>query len=503
MSEDKHEETRQAGRGLLWVGGGKVFFVATAFAVSVTLPHLFEERTFGLFSVVFGFFAMINNVLIASTLQTVSKFVSEDEARAPAALRQGLVVQAGIGLLLGGSVSLAAPWIAEGYFLNPDVTPLVRIAGGVAFAYAVYAALVGYLNGHRRFGAQARLDMTFSILRTTGLIGGASLGVGALGAMGGFGAAAASILVVALVVVGVGKSGPGVPWKRWFLFLAPIWLYQGALNGILQIDLQVLHFATTKLAREAAVVEPVAVGDRFVAFYRTAQYFAFVPYQLIIAVTFIVFPFVSKATSVGDDEAARRYIRNALRFSLLVLLSIATPIAGAAAGVLGIAFPDSYQVAEGALSVLVFGQVAFALFVISATIVTGAGRPAVAATVALIALVVVVVATYSAIQIVGIEGDTALIATAIGTSMGTSVALLLIGVVVYRGFGAFVPPLSVLRGLAAGAVAFGVARIFPHESALTAFAALVVGFFAYGATLLVLREIGREEIGALMKIVRR
>ncbi|MCB9593853.1 MAG: oligosaccharide flippase family protein [Sandaracinaceae bacterium] len=505
MAEASNDETRKAGRGLLWVTSGKIFFIVTAYTVALALPRVFgSEEVYGLFSVAFGAAAMLNAVLISSTLQTVSKLVSEDEAHAPQVLRKALLLQLGIGASLGVVLVGAAPWLAAHVFRSAAYTPLIRVAAAVVLAYALYSALIGYLNGHQRFARQAQLDMTFSVLRTIGLVGGAAVGIGAIGAMSGFSLAAVAILFVALAIVGVGRSGgEGVSWKRLVAFLAPIWLYQAALQGILQIDLQVLHYVASGVAERSGVEDPGAVADGLSGIYRAAQTFAFVPYQLILSVTFVVFPFVSRATSLGDDEATRRYISNALRFSLLVLLAVASPISGAAAGVIRIAYPQGYLVGAGALEILVFGQVAFALFVIGATIVAGGGRPRIAATVAVIGLVVVMVATWSLITVFGVEGPSALVATAIGTSIGTSTALLIIGVMVYRAFGTFVPPLSGVRALVAGAAGFGVARVIPHESALSALGALIGGFVAYGVVLVVTRELGGTELGALRRVLRR
>ncbi|MCZ7685755.1 MAG: hypothetical protein M5U28_46040 [Sandaracinaceae bacterium] len=157
-----------------------------------------------------------------------------------------------------------------------------------------------------------------------------------------------------------------------------------------------------------------------------------------------------------------------MRFSLLVLLAIGAPIGGAAAGVMRIAYPEPYLAGAGALGVLIFGQVAFALFVIGATILTGAGRPLPAAIIALVSLVVVLVATRLAIGHAGLEDNRALAATALGTSAGTAVALLAVGFTVYKSFGAFLPIASALRGLFAGAAGFAAARVIPHETALGA-----------------------------------
>ena len=233
-----------------------------------------------------------------------------------------------------------------------------------------------------------------------------------------------------------------------------------------------------------------------------AQVFAFVPYQLIIAVTLVVFPFVSKAAKVGDHESTKRYVNNALRFSLLVLLAIAAPTAGAASGVIGLVFPEPYVVASGALEILAFGMVAFALFVISATVLTGSGRPGLAAMSGGVAMFAVIVATRSMILATA-DGDDVLVATASGTTLGTCVALVVVAVVVYRQFGTFMPLWSVVRGVVAAIAAWLVAHSIPHESAVMALVALASGLVVYLVSLVVLRELGRSELEALKAVVAR
>jgi stage V sporulation protein B len=282
----------------------------------------------------------------------------------------------------------------------------------------------------------------------------------------------------------------------------PIWLYQAFLNALMQIDLQVLKRTVTELASNGRSLEAAReIANAVSGDYKAAQAFAFVPYQLILSVTFIVFPMVSKATSSGDEEGRRRYVRNAMRFSLLVLLSIATPIAGAADGVMRIAFPAAFISGASALQMLVMGMVPFSLFVITATVLSSAGRPWVAAMIAGGASVMAIALDRTLILAMGVEHAT--FATALGTSISTTTAMVVVGAIVRISYGAWIPPLSALRGLIAGGVGFVVAYYVPHQSRLTAILALAVGFFAYLAALAITGEIGKEEIASVQKIISR
>ena len=504
-------QTRVAGRGVVAIAGAKVFFILTAYGIQLALPRILgSPEAFGRYASALSAVSMLNMVLIAATIQSVSKFVSESEADATVRLRQGLRIQ----LVVGGSLSVAlfaaAPVLAD-FLRDPALAPLLRVSAGVVFAYAIYATCVGLLNGRRRFVQQASLDGTFSTLRTVGILGGAALGFGALGAMTGFAAAALVIMAIALVVVRRDLSGPvadhghgAVAWRAWLGFMAPIWLYQMFLNGCLQIDVQVLKKAVAEIARaqgetfEAAA----AIASESVGFYRAAQTFAFVPYQLILAMTFIVFPMISRATFAEDMDASRRIIRAAMRFSLMVLLSVAAPLAGAAAGVMRLAYPAEYLAGAPALGILVFGLVAFGLFVILATILSSSDQPRVAAAIAAVALALVVVANWSFIHRAPLGHET-LAAAASATTLGTTVACLLAAAAVYRRFRALVPLVTVARVLVAATCAFLAARWVPDGTPFLALLALASGFAVYGLALVVLRELGAADLAAVRATVQR
>ena len=487
------------------IAGAKVFFIITGYAVQLLLPRIFgEAKEFGLYSAAMSGVSIFNNVLIVATIQSVSKFVSEDENNAAGVtLRQALRVQTLVGGTLAATLFVLAPAISR-VLLDEQLTPLLRIASGMVFAYGLYASVVGSLNGRHLFGKQARLDITFSTLRTTGILAGAALGIGAVGAVIGFAAAAASILSIALIWVGWGKPGKGIPLRRWIGFMAPIWIYQVCLNGILLIDIQVLKRTATEIALIGATSAQAAVdiANQYVGYYRAAQTFAFVPYQLIISMTFIVFPMISKATSLGNRDAARSTIQHAMRLSLLLLLSVAAPISGAAEGVVRLAYPADYVAGAPALAILIFGIVAFALFAVAATAISGAGQPSLAAGIAGVSLLAVVVANRLFIMRAGLGSET-LGAAATGTAIGMTVALVGSALAVYFLFGVFIPVLTWIRAALAACVGYIVAAAVPHASPALALAALALGFVGVLGVLVVTRELSPDDWHALRRIVRR
>jgi O-antigen/teichoic acid export membrane protein len=189
-----------------------------------------------------------------------------------------------------------------------------------------------------------------------------------------------------------------------------------------------------------------------------------------------------------------------MRLSVLVLLAMAMPIAGASDGIMRIAYEESYLRGAPALAVLSPGLVFFALFAIGASILAGAGKARSAAAIAIFALSLVIVANTAAVHAAGL-GDRAIVAAALATSFASAVAFCAVGLVIYRSFGAFLSPLSAARAFAAGACGWAMAHAFPHTTALGAFGACVVGFIGYLAALMLFRELGFKDWALLRSVL--
>jgi len=492
------------GRGLALITLAKLYFILTGFVVQVGLPRLLGSPTaFGQYSLVMSIASVVNNVLIAATVQSVSKRVSEDEALASARLRQGLTLQlfVGVGLALG--LTALAPLLADIAY-DEELTKLLRIAAIVPLCYALYAALVGSLNGRRMFLHQAGLDITFSTVRTFAILGAAALGFGAAGAISGFAFGALTILIVALFVVGIGRAGEKLPVRTWVSFLLPIVLFQTMLNGTLLLDVWVLNNTVAQLGIEAGL-DVAAAAERathYVGLYKAGQNFAFVPYQIILAVTFVVFPLVSRATASGDIAAARIAIHNALRFSAIVLFALAAPISGAAEGLMRMAYGTTFLGGADTLRVLVFGEVGLALFVIIATILSGAGKPAASAWSALVGLVVVLTAIRMLVRTVGLHQGVLSVAAA-ATSLGPLAALIVSSFALRVVMGVLPPLLTFARCIGAAAVGYSVAHVMPQSTGWMAPIAMVAGGLSYLLALVLLQELKKHDLDELIGALKK
>jgi len=170
--------------------------------------------------------------------------------------------------------------------------------------------------------------------------------------------------------------------------------------------------------------------------------------------------------------------------------------------VMRLAYPAEYLAGAPALSILVFGVVAFALFAVAATAISGAGKPSIAAMIAGVSLLAVVIANRVLVMRAGL-GEQTLEAAATGTAIGMVVALVLSASVIYQQFGVFIPVVTWIRAALAAGAGYAAAAAIPHGSAGMALIALAVGFAASAVALVATRELTKDDWHALRRVVRR
>lgn len=492
---------RESTRGVAVIAAAKAWFMVTGFAQPIVLTRLLLGEGYGLYGVVLNVISILNNVVVAGSIQAMSHAVTDGGVTA---LRKGLLIHAALGLSLAGTLFAGADLLGAGVLHDTRLPPLLRIGAVVVADYSVYAALVGALNGRRRFRAQAGLDITFATLRTGLILGLAATPLRVTGAITGFAIASVLILLAALALhrddlraPAAGGVSTGVFARSYARFFAPVLVYQLALNLVLQADLLVMK---ALLSRREGVDE--AAINTLAGVYKAVQNFAFLPYQLLLAVTFVVFPVVSKSTLEGDREATAGFVRGALRFSALALGAMLAVLGAMPGGVLRLAYRPPFDLGAPVLRWLSLAQGAFALSVIGTTIVLAAGRTGAATT-----LMAAMLAAVFAGNLVGLALSpadlSALTHTALGTLFGCLVGLVLVGTYVRRTFGAFLSITTAARVVACGVGAAAVGAWVPWPGKVGTLVGAAAVALLYVALLVVTREVTPAEFARIRRVLRR
>jgi O-antigen/teichoic acid export membrane protein len=443
----------------------KIVFVIAGYAIYVGLSRMLVPAHFGIFLVVNSAVGVINAVFVSGSIQAVSRFVSQTPALAGGTLKTAF----GLHLVLAGGLSalffLAAPLLAR--LLNdPGLAPYLRVAAVIPLAYAFYAAMIGFANGLRRFHVQAGFDMAFSLIKVTLVVGLPWLGYGAFGAVAGFSIAAVTILVAAWLVIGRRSQEHGTPSSTTAMgmlrFEAAVMGHVGLTNLLMQLDLLMVQS-----------LAPGTSAGLASALYGSAAKLAQIPYSVLVALNFLIFPYIARSANQASPAETAGYVRQALRLGAALATGPAIVLMFLSAPSIRLVFGATYGEAAGVLEILALGYIAFSLFTLTATILNGMGRPLVslgiaAGTVALQAAIAAVL-----IPRLGIHG--AAIASSVAYLAGFSISTAYL----WRRFGSVLPWPSLARVAVATAIVFAAAST-PVVDIPVVFAAPLLGLLYLG-----------------------
>jgi len=474
---------RQAGSGVFWLTLAKLYFMATGFLLVIFLPKLFEKlsgdttgEVYGEYRVVVGLVNLLDMVLIGGAIQAVSKFISEREDRARSVKWQTLRLQAVIGGALTLALFFGADAIARHFYHQPDLAFYLRLAAPIVLLYSFYAVIIGCMNGLKRFRHQATMDMLFATLKVALTIALVAAGLAINGAIGGFLATSALMLVLATAVLGRLPRGEAVSWKAVLSFEWKTLLYAFFLNGLLQVDLQLLM---------ALAPPELGTPKSQAGIYGLALQLGQLPYVATISVAFVVFPLVSGATFANDHERARSYVATTNRYVLAFLAGLVTVVACDAQALMSLSFfPAVYASGARMFAILSVGYLFFACVMINANVFTATGKPVWSMLLFAGMLVISVVLNALAIPRFGGEG------AAVASSLAMFAGFVAAGLMCRHVFGAFLPLATLVRTVAASAVVAGLHFVIPHPGGLVwLLLRLCLGFVLYCALLLALGEL--------------
>jgi len=485
---------KRAGIGGVAVLGAKVFFILSGFVQNALLPRFIGRASYGALALVLAPANIVNNVVVAGSTQSASRAVAGAPGNEDAAQRAAMRVHVPLALAAGILFAIAAVPISRFEHAPYIAAPLMAMSAVVLF-YGLYAPLVGVLNGRGLFVRQAMLDTIFATMRTAGLLGVGWLFLragrsGALGSTVGFALAALAIATIASLMVRVKttpKAADVLSGARYFAVLVPLAVAQFFTNALMQVDIMLLG----RFLHEAG---PANEADEWVAAYRACQLFAFLPYQLLLSLTQILFPMLARAKAEGDASGVREYVARGARLGAIAGGMMVSVIAGMPETAIRFAY-DADMAARGAstLRILALGQGAFAMLGIGCTVLSSLGRERVSAT--LTALAAASAAGVCAI-VVPMQGfgEAQLHGTALSMAIVLVIALAACAVIVSRVAGSFVPLATAARVAIALAIAVAVGTRIPAVSRVLAPVVGLTLAAAYGVVLVVTGEIRAADL---------
>ena len=476
-----------AGRGTVLITTAKIWFMVSGYGIAFTLAHLLTDENYGLYRVVINTVSIINAVIVTGTYQTVSKYVSQDPENADSIKTKALILQ----LYVGGAASLGffllAPFVAAS-LNDPRLTSYLRLASLITLCYAFYSVYTGYFNGKKDFGAQAALDITYSTLKLIFIVLLAALGFGVIGSVGGFALAAFCVLLISATIAKGRGQASSARLAQLFRFQSQLLVFTFVLTLLQRVDLMLIKALSSGDAK---------ISSENAGYYSAAVDIANITYQIIISVTFIIFPLISKSTFDNNRVSTQTYIRNTLRYTLMVMALTATLFSSEASGVLHVIYRESYQAGAGALRILAFGMMFFGLLYILTTVISASGRPSISLLLGVTTLITTTVLNLLLIPPLGLKG--AAIATTISMLAGAAIGC----VYLWSKFRTLLPLMTALRIVACVGITYAVSLVLSPASKVLIIVNMLVLSLTFILALIFSRELGREDLRLLMRVAGR
>lgn len=344
----------------------QIIFLLTGIVIQLGLGRLFGPGDYGVFSVTINL-TTICYMLITSGI--------------PLAASRNIAIQPECaGLISSKSVrlhSILTIAVTAFYFLSSypialalgdlSLVPFLQISSLVVPFYGYYALYTNYHNGAMQFKNQSLAMITLSITKMIAVFGLVAIGFAVGGALIGylFGAAFGFAMAWQKWRPDIPKSDCMVPTNKATLSYAiPIIVFSVCMTLLMGIDL--------------LVVKSILQDDAYAGFYASALTIAKLPYFILSALSFSLFPSIAKAVGIENWDEARRHIKGFMRYLLMMIVPITAILSMTSHEVLILLYGSEFSAAGESLSILLFGYAFLTIFYILVNSIQASGSPRVA-----------------------------------------------------------------------------------------------------------------------------
>ena len=367
-------------RGSILILIGNLIFRIGGFLYRFLMGQLLGPSSYGILSYTLQFQGILQVLSAGGLPPAIAKYVAEytaldEETLARQTIYTSLKIMLCLGIFFGFlMVFLIAPYLAS---INPKMPgllyPLQAVGFIVPFSVIVGAfrgAFQGVIKMEYILATRAVEQVSMIVFATLLVILGYSAFGAVIGSVIGF--AASAILSVIIFQKYMWKYVP-----------KPKVEYKFSLKEELNLAKQMVFFAipvtVTALAEMlifaiSTFVIAKLMGDLYTGYFGAADPISRFPLIISTSLATTILPAVSAAFSKKDQTLLSKYVLQAYKYSMLIIVPMCVGIALFATPILQVTFPR-FLVASPALSILVIGMTFYSLFAISSSIVQGIGNP--------------------------------------------------------------------------------------------------------------------------------
>lgn len=451
----------------------------TGLLIAAFLTRRLGPHDYGLYTLTISIILWIAGGVHALFSRATVRCVSEASDWHPVGTTV-LRLYGGVSLSAAVVLWLAAPLIASLY-AAPVLSMLLRLLALDILLFCLAQAHRGILIGIGGFRQRAWLSATRLVAKSIFVVGFVLCGFGLTGAVLGSLGASLTELIVSRFFVRPRVCAPvAAPVARLWSYVAPLTVTTLCFSLYGKLDVLLLKGLGGTMAQ--------------VGFYGAAQQIASTLNILTISSSALLLASLSRLWRTEDLESAKQLGSNAMR-AVLLLLPIASLVAGASEEIVTLALGGKFLPAAPVLTILVFATLAMSMVSVAVTVLIAAGRPRWTLFLGGPLVVCVFIGHWVFIPWMGMLG------AALVTGGGAGVCALA-GIGVVRRLWGIAPPASTCwRSLLVCGAAYGLASFWPVAPVLVLGKLLIIVLTSLGLFLL-LGEFTVDERAVLRSMLR-
>jgi O-antigen/teichoic acid export membrane protein len=468
-----------AARGVLQGVVGRALSFVFAYVTTIILARRLGPAAYGTYGVVISVLLWIEQTARFTIPAAAAKLIAEDEDRSASVQGAALVLGVVLFALLSVLLWVAAAQLANLFGLDDGGARLIRIAALDLPFFGLYVTYRGVVQGHRDFLSLSIADVLYAGGKLIGVVCLVAVLLSLPGVMLVQAAASVGAWLFLASRISIRIRWPSSPLARTLIHLGlPLGLYMLSLQTITNLDLWSLKAFDPGAA-------PGTIGV-----YVAARNLAVVPGVVLMVVSDILLPSLSRAVASKDAELSRQYIQGAVRFVCIVIAPVAFLLMFAAEGMMALLYSEGFRSGGAYVRVLVLYAVSLPFMDLFTSALSARGEPYRGAV-----TLILVIPLVTALNVVLVESHGAL-GAAYGSALAGLLSTMVLGAMVARRFGSLLRFRTFANLAVATLLMWVAASQFAKADGLSAVA--YAGCLAvYGLTLVILREVRRKDFELL------
>jgi|GEM_PF-3136839 len=468
-------------RGLVNILISRLIFVLSGYVVHIFMARLLGPVSYGVFGICIAIITVCHVFLGSGVRQVVAKSAAKYNRSAKYFIKKGLVIQLAISLLLGFVLAILAKRISS-LFHDTNLEKPLYLSSLIIVTQSMVYAYMGGLSGLKRFGSENALMSAYSIIKACGAVLFVYLGLSVIGCLLGYLLASAVALLLAVILTRnvSNEKSTDIRLSDMLKNSIPVIIVFSSISFIMNIDLLAVRY--------------FIVNAKFTGYYTSAAAISRLAYFFLFAFGVVLLPFVSSSFHENDLVQTRKYVKNAIRYSMLLLLPIILLFFIYSKDVVLFIYGSHYYTGGAILRILIWGLLFLGLLSIFVHIMIGIEQEKVMVRYALIGVLLSIVANVVLVPMMGAVGG------AVATMLSSGIVVFLSYCYIARNIQLTINLKGVYKIIISLAIVFFISY-FLNKTNMRLVLKGITLCVAYFLVLLFLREIRGEDVTVVRRLV--